>query len=204
MNQNLSDLELIERSARGELEAFSQLVDRHQQNEDGSFGPRFLGDLYNQSLGTLALRLAQERGFNISSQSLVKAQSFLEGYRVSPGQWAYRKGLTPEKNLSAWANLAMDDQPRGDQPTFESNQSQSSTFLSVPLDPRRKSSLTPMDVFLKTNTRQVSPSLWKRELLTQQIHQGDLAGSWPVEGPWGHVGGRVFTTSIALLSMTGT
>ena len=31
MNQNLTDLELIERSARGELEAFSQLVDRHQQ-----------------------------------------------------------------------------------------------------------------------------------------------------------------------------
>jgi hypothetical protein len=174
-----------------------------EQSEDGHFGPMFLGDLYNQSLATLALRQAKERGLKVPDGAIKKAQAYLERYRVGSWEWAYRASLPVEKNLSAWANLAMDGrlQPDGSQlVSSELNEGRSPTFKASVLI-SKKNSNSPMEILLKTSLKPRSPGVWEQELMAQQVRQGELAGSWPLEGPWSHVGGRVFTTSIALLSL---
>jgi hypothetical protein len=159
------------------------------QDQEGRFGPTFLGDLYNHCLATRALQVACNRFQLPHQRQLERARSHLKSYRVDQSHYAYAQGLEPEANLSAWANLIVNDQ------------------LSYPLDYPKvkegKSSWAPMDVYLNPEilTQRESFQRWAQELVQKRVLSGELAGSWPIQGPWSHVGGRVFTTSMAIMSL---
>jgi len=44
-------------------------------------------------------------------------------------------------------------------------------------------------------------SVWEPRLLNSQVRTGELAGSWEPNGRWGGYGGRVYSTSMAALSL---
>lgn len=170
----------------------------NQQNSDGSFGRKFLGDLYNHSLATLILKKTKQKGFPISDEVIDRATQYLEKQKNQDGQWGYLRWGKTERNLSAWVCMALDDK---DTPsTFHHPyKSESQTFRNK-VSENIRNQISPMNIYLGLDVPSKHRN-WRNELISLQIREGDLAGTWPVEGTWSHVGGRVFSTGIAVLSL---
>lgn len=168
-----------------------------QQSESGLFGPEFLGDLYNHCLATLALKKAKGMGFQIDDEVIEKAELHLEKFRTQEGYFAYREGMRAEKNLTEWATLALNGCDH-----YDLNWSYESTHQSVTHSEAVTSNyrMDAMELFFR---QLLNPKVTQEidHLIERQEEKGDLAGSWPVEGKWSHVGGRVFTTGMAVLCM---
>ena len=195
----MSLLELEKEGTSDSIEKGLQYIES-QFNEDGSFGPKFLGDLYNHSLATLALRKAKEKGYSVSDNVIVKSTEYLKRYRHSNGLWSYREGGRTEVNLSAWALLAMKE-PQTNIEVHEDDSQASLTFGHESQGMKSSAYIyDPMDVYLKM-TEEFEWGAWKESLLDQQIKEGELTGTWPIDGKWSRVGGRVFSTGMALLSI---
>jgi len=172
------------------------------QNEDGSFGEPFLGDLYNISLATLALRQASKLGIMIPEHTLEKACGKLETYRLKNGAFGYHQEARAERNLSAWAQLALSEKPLSKSILIQiPEESASTTFKELTFETKGHP-LSAMQIFLEgSGETETMIKAWKRELLSKQIAQGDLAGTWPMDDQWSRVGGRIFTTGMAVLSI---
>ena len=41
----------------------------------------------------------------------------------------------------------------------------------------------------------------ERAVVDSQRKDGDFKGSWDTDGPWAHVGGRVYTTALGVLCL---
>jgi hypothetical protein len=166
-----------------------------QQSDSGLIGPEFLGDLYNHSLATLALKKARSMGMKVSDDIIRKAEAHLLKFKTKDGFYAYRLGMSAEKNLSEWATLALQGGEKYDLQWPQVQKSHSTTFSKGVQSHQR---LDAMDLFFK-QLSQPEVSKEARTLIEFQEDKGELAGSWPVEGKWSHVGGRVFTTGMAIL-----
>lgn len=166
-----------------------------QQGESGLIGPEFLGDLYNHSLAILALKKARSMGFEVSEKIIQKAETHLLKFKGENGLFSYREGMAPEKNLSEWATLALKGRKAYDLNWSASQESHSTTFASGFENETRPDA---MDLFFK-QLLQPEASKEAQALMDFQEKHGELTGSWPVEGKWSHVGGRVFTTGMAIL-----
>lgn len=222
---SLALLPFIERGAEGDEEIVVRGC-RHlleQVNSDGTVGEPFIGDLYNHALASLALSRAAQKGWIEVDLSPLRQR--LLKYQGEDGSFAYRPGHPTEWVLGAWAYRALSHLPgQGEvgvaRRAFEDwvhrqaggLSSQGDLVLSswvgqapplpTNLHERFRSDHALETWFLSTLVDDSQGfKLHAKSLLEHQVKGGEMAGSWEEDPYWGHVGGRLYSTSLGAMAL---
>jgi hypothetical protein len=187
---------------------------RREQAANGSFGGEFFGSCYNQGIATLALLRAYQRHPTAELKStLDDAFAVIEATQTSPGGWGYLGSPQPHPAITLWnvealklaATLGWNDvHPSLDRGT---------QWMQAHAAPTRQSgSVADVDFysayFLASALKHADDAssrdrltAIRRTLLASQIHGGSDSGSWAPDDQWGRVGGRLYSTALASLSL---
>lgn len=190
----------------------------HAQHIGGGwrYGPNQPGDMSVTGWVFLAIRSAQLTGIPISEDGLRRAEQFIDTCAVGPAEaigsrYTYdpRTAERPEKRSLTAAGLLTREYLGWKQD--EENLTAGAVYLMKNQPPERAASLG--DMYYYYYATQVLHhlegddfDLWnyrmRQHLLNTQERDGELAGSWSPEGvPHGDRGGRMYATSLALLTL---
>lgn len=191
----------------------------NQQNKDGMFGPKGVGRPFNQSLATLALLHAAGNAPSGALQAPIDAglKAILRS-QISDGGWGHYGSAASNSAVTAWHVQALEI--AADQGWSEVNEAleRGKTFLHRAGD---ASTTSAGAGFGKTGRIDMCAAYFsamrlserndagsrdrleelRRSLIGLQTASGEDSGSWPPDDTRGHVGGRLFSTSLAALTL---
>jgi hypothetical protein len=202
------------------------------RNADGTFGGIFQGAPYNHSIATLALLNAWERNpDSVPKAALDSAVAALTRSQTAEGGWGYLYSPMPDRSITQWHVQALETAARlgwkdaaypaergtrwlkdyGD-PEAEAFEAAESTRV-VLAKATESSTLNPdapglYQAYFTIAALREDPSAHDRlaalqkEILERQESNGEVQGSWTPDDQWGRAGGRVYSTSLACLSMS--
>ena len=154
----------------------------------------------------MALKSADLAGLPIPADHRARLATFLRGVSTGPqrGLASYRAGGAPSRTMTAEAQvcrvfLALENN--------DAAQNEAAEYLLE--EPPRAGAANYYYWYYGTLAMfQRQGKDWnqwneamQRQLLSRQRHDGPQAGSWDADNLWGNYGGRVFSTSLAALSL---
>ncbi|NMC18832.1 MAG: hypothetical protein GYA33_00275 [Thermogutta sp.] len=179
------------------------------------YGFREAGDMSVVSWVFLAIRSGQLAGLRIDSGPLTRAARFIDTCAVGPepvklSEYCYQPGREPSNALTAAGLLTRQylGWPK-DNPHLQAGCKK----IAQALPPAEGSNAGPLNLYFYYYATEVLHhmegedwDLWNhrmRELLIRtQEKSGHREGSWSPEGTvWGKRGGRIYTTSLALMTL---
>lgn len=185
---------------------------------NGAFGRRFSGAAYNQAIGTLALLQAYQREPDASARmALTNSLAVIVSQQTPEGWWGASNAVQPNLAATLWQLEALktavalgwkEFRPhleRGEKWVGSSAVAQTVDF------PARESGqrLDFFDAYFATTklraasdeaSQQRLASI-RHRLLEQQISHGEDTGTWTPDSRWGQVGGRIYATALASLTL---
>ena len=177
------------------------------------YGPKQDGDLSATGWIFLAIRTAQLSGVTIGKSYLDKAEKFIESCGNGPSQakqsrYGYQKGTDATLTLSAVGLLAREYLGwKADDPNLVAG----CKYLMENLPPDSGDALGTMYYYYYAtqvlhHVEGQDFDLWnlrmREHLLRTQARSGHEEGSWRPDGvDWGKQGGRIYSTSLALLTL---
>lgn len=171
------------------------------QNADGSFGYSSQGSSYNTSIATFALLQTWQRNpshvpkpaLDAAIATLLKQQATGGGtqWHVQALELARRLGWDEARKAAdlMQAVIARPERPPG-------------TTHDVLNFHRAYFSTTELRNHCQDATALARLRTIQHEILRLQSTEGDENGSWPPDDEWGRVGGRLYSTALASLSLT--
>lgn len=169
------------------------------QAADGRFGPYFGGVVFNQSAALLALARARDQGMTGLDDAYRLGRRYLLTLEKQGGGWGMPADTRPNAEMTAWATLAL----RADVPVPEEAFRRGVAALDG-LHPTLRARVEQNDlagIVARTDRINEDRADRVRRTVRQQQHGGPLAGSWDVDDPLSAAGGRVYATSVALLTL---
>jgi hypothetical protein len=189
------------------LKGANFIVDAQDPNSGGwRYAPGDYGDTSVFGWQIMALHSAEQIGFHIPSEAAAAALRYAKS--CAQGRRGALAGYQPNHGPTAamTAELFYARMLLGQQPDAADIQEAATFLWRQPFDPR-----TP-DLYCwyygSLSFIQFQNEDWKRwnartrdTLIALQRREGPLAGTWDTSARWGDQGGRVFTTSLAVLTL---
>jgi hypothetical protein len=159
------------------------------QNRDGTFGPDFPGAAHNQGLAILALIRAQQKvDLPELTPAIAVALDRLIQVQTLDGGWGLAGEPRANRAVTLWhwqaVETAIECRWKGLEETVSKTRkwaAENGAALPIPQKP--------------------DCSAERDALLARQVRAGHDAGSWQPDSRWGRVGGRLYATSLAMLSL---
>ena len=197
-------------------------------NEDGTFGGVFQGAPYNHSIATLALLYAWERNPHfVPKAALDSAVAALARSQTADGGWGYLYSPLSDRSITQWHVQALETAARLGWKDAADAAERGIDWLREYSDPEAEAFEAAEVVLAKATESSTAnpdaPGLYQayftiaalrddptahdrvaalqKEILERQESNGDTRGSWAPDDQWGRAGGRVYSTSLACLSM---
>ena len=188
-----------------------------QQHDDGGWrytpDPKAASDTSVTGWPMLALKSAQQAGISVSRLCVEKMRKYFEEHQLgSNGRTGYqRRGITTDATtgVGMLARQFMLQQP--DVPLV----AEAAKYLASQAEARwggRQAGRADTDYYLWYNCSlamfQVGGELWDRwnnpvrdAIIALQRHEGCQCGSWDPSDRWGRLGGRIYSTALAILTL---
>lgn len=190
-----------------------------QQGSDGMFGPKGVGRPFNQSLATLALlHVSRDRRDEALRPSVEAAVSAICRSQLPDGGWGHSGSVESNDTVTAWHVQTLEHATRNGFAQAAAALERGKSCLSRLQDgrPANAVSLLTKSGYLDMcsvyftalqlsqqsdgESRKQLESL-REQLIALQAASGADAGSWPPDATRHQVGGRLFSTSLAALTL---
>ncbi len=201
------------------------------KNSDGTFGDIFQGAPYNHSIATLALLHAWEHNpDSVPKPVLDSAVAALARSQTAEGGWGYLYSPLADRSITQWHVQALETAARlgwkeagnaaergilwlreysdSEAEAFEAAEAtrvvRAKATESSPLNPNAPGlyqayfTIAALRDDPDSHDRVIA---LQKEILGRQELNGDVRGSWTPDDQWGRAGGRVYSTSLACLSI---
>ncbi len=205
-----------EHTTPGRSAAIDKAVERlrHAQATNGSFGGEFFGSCYNQGIATLALlRSYQHHPTAELKSALDGALAVITGTQVSTGGWGYLGFSQPHPTITLWNVEALKLANALGWHEVQASMDRGTQWMQTHLSPTPNAgSVADVDFysayFLASALKHADDAssrdqlnTIRRTLVASQIQGGSDSGSWAPDDQWGRVGGRLYSTALASLSL---
>ena len=189
---------------------------QHQAGGGWRYSPNQPGDLSATGWVFLAIRSAQLTGINVLSQSLERAERFVDSCGIGPAdaplsRYCYQPNGNESTEKQSMTAAGLLTQQYLGWKKDDRNLLAGSTYLMAKQPPEQSSNLG--DIYFYYYATQVlhhlegnNFDLWnhrmREHLIRTQEKDGDFKGSWRPDGvPHGNTGGRLYVTSLAMLTL---
>lgn len=187
---------------------------RHVQATNGSFGGEFFGSCYNQGIATLALlRSYQFHPTSELKDTLDRAVAVITETQVSTGGWGYLGSSQSHPTITLWNVEALKLANALGWHEVQASADRGTRWMQTHLPPTPNAgSVADVDFysayFLASALKHADDAssrdqlnTIRRTLVASQIQGGSDSGSWAPDDQWGRVGGRLYSTALASLSL---
>ncbi len=184
------------------------------QAANGSFGDAFFGSCYNQGIATLALLRAYQRQPDAELKRTIEAAfDVIRITQTASGGWGYLGSPQPHPAVTLWnvdaLKLAAALGIANVQPSLDRGTRWMQEHSSPPRGATPASDVDFYQAFFLASVLKQSDDAPSREklatirhaLLISQVRDGSDSGSWAPDDQWGRVGGRLYSTALASLSL---
>ena len=189
---------------------------QHQAGGGWRYSPNQPGDLSATGWVFLAIRSAQLTGINVLSQSLERAERFVDSCGVGPeeaplSRYCYQPNGTDSAEKQSMTAAGLLTQQYLGWKKDDRNLLAGSTYLMAKQPPEQSSNVG--DIYFYYYATQVlhhlegnNFDLWnhrmREHLIRTQEKDGEFKGSWKPDGvPHGNTGGRLYVTSLSMLTL---
>ena len=189
---------------------------QHQAGGGWRYSPNQPGDLSATGWVFLAIRSAQLTGINVLSQSLERAERFVDSCGIGPedaplSRYCYQPNGNESTEKQSMTAAGLLTQQYLGWKKDDRNLLAGSTYLMAKQPPEQSSNVG--DIYFYYYATQVlhhlegnNFDLWnhrmREHLIRTQEKDGDFKGSWGPDGvPHGNAGGRLYVTSLAMLTL---
>ena len=189
---------------------------QHQAGGGWRYSPNQPGDLSATGWVFLAIRSAQLTGINVLAQSLERAGRFVDSCGVGPedvplSRYCYQPGGAESTEKQSMTAAGLLTQQYLGWKKDDQNLMAGSAYLMAKQPPEQSGNLG--DIYFYYYATQVlhhlegnNFDLWnhrmREHLIRTQEKDGEFKGSWKPDGvPHGNTGGRVYVTSLSLLTL---
>jgi len=189
---------------------------QHQAGGGWRYSPNQSGDLSATGWVFLAIRSAQLTGINVLSQSLERAERFVDSCGIGPedarlSRYCYQPSGNESTEKQSMTAAGLLTQQYLGWKKDDRNLVAGSAYLMAKQPPEQSSNVG--DIYFYYYATQVlhhlegnNFDLWnhrmREHLIRTQEKNGDFKGSWGPDGvPHGNTGGRLYVTSLAMLTL---
>lgn len=182
------------------------------QAANGSFGTAFFGASYNQGLATLALLRAYQRTPSPElKRTIANACQVIVGTQTASGGWGYLGSPVPHPAVTMWNLEALELANSMSVAEVKENLSRGQNWVHAQSPATRALSQKDGVDFYTAYLLKYSDDAPSRErfaeirknLVGKQVRDGEESGSWSPTDRWGRIGGRLYATALASLSLAG-